>query len=461
MAQEVKKFLDQKGVELLWSKLNMEDYPNNDTLIAVINAIDKNKADKDELHKIATSGNWEDLENRTHYYGYPTITINLDPEKDAFNSETNVYTGGYGSTDPVESQKGIEIGNIFLDQGQWAVLPATLIFDDMVIELTVPRRLPIALSFTDSGFPRVHIHQSDSYVVCSIAYNDNQKHTFTWIAKAPSFKTLSDKFIPHSIARVSNLSNKVDKINGKGLSTNDYTTEEKEKLANISAGAEVNQNAFGQVKIGTTTITADSKTDTLTFVAGNNITLTPDATNDKITITAQATTYSAATTSAAGLMSAADKTKLDGIATEANKTTVDTALSSTSTNPVQNKVVNTALGGKQATITGAATTITDSNLTASKALVSDTNGKVAVSAVTSTELGYLDGVTSAIQTQLNAKASSEHTQAASTITAGTFGGSVVAKDDSQDPNTFLLRNSKLVAIETTPTVNGEICWLYE
>ena len=36
-------------------------------------------------------------------------------------------------------------------------------------------------------------------------------------------------------------------------------------------------------------------------------------------------------------------------------------------------------------------------------MVSDTNGKVAVSAVTSTELGYLDGVTSAIQTQLNGK----------------------------------------------------------
>lgn len=58
------------------------------------------------------------------------------------------------------------------------------------------------------------------------------------------------------------------------------------------------------------------------------------------------TKYSNATQSASGLMSAADKTKLDGIATGANKTVVDTALSSTSTNPVQNKVVKTALDGK-------------------------------------------------------------------------------------------------------------------
>ena len=65
--------------------------------------------------------------------------------------------------------------------------------------------------------------------------------------------------------------------------------------------------------------------------------------------------------------------------------------------------IQTQLNGKQATITGAATSITSANLTANRALVSDGSGKVAVSAVTSTELGYLDGVTSAVQSQLDAK----------------------------------------------------------
>ena len=66
-------------------------------------------------------------------------------------------------------------------------------------------------------------------------------------------------------------------------------------------------------------------------------------------------------------------------------------------------VTKEKLETKQDKITGAATTITDDNLTASHALVSDSNGKVAVSTVTSTELGYLDGVTSNVQTQLNKK----------------------------------------------------------
>ena len=82
------------------------------------------------------------------------------------------------------------------------------------------------------------------------------------------------------------ISNKVNKVSGKGLSTNDYTTAEKNKLAGIVEGAEKNQNAFSNIKIGNTTIAADSTTDTLTLVAGSNITLTPDATNDQITISA-------------------------------------------------------------------------------------------------------------------------------------------------------------------------------
>lgn len=83
--------------------------------------------------------------------------------------------------------------------------------------------------------------------------------------------------------------------------------------------------------------------------------------------------------------------------------TVDSAMSTTSTNPVQNKV---------------------------------------------------------IKAELDKKAASSHNQAAGTITAGTFAGAVVASASNQAPGTSLLRNSKLVSSDTTPTVNGEIFWTY-
>lgn len=149
------------------------------------------------------------------------------------------------------------------------------------------------------------------------------------------------------------------------------STSDKSKLNGIASGAEVNQNAFSNVVVGSTTIAADSKTDTLTLTAGSNITLTPNATNDSITISASGssyslplasnstrggiklssstqggtpngitttsgrtyavqvnsseqavvnvpwtdtnTTYSEATTSTSGLMSSSDKTKLNGL----------------------------------------------------------------------------------------------------------------------------------------------------
>lgn len=65
--------------------------------------------------------------------------------------------------------------------------------------------------------------------------------------------------------------------------------------------------------------------------------------------------------------------------------------------------LQTALTSKQDAIVGAASTITEDNLATDRALVSNSSGKIAVSNITLTELGYLDGVTSNVQTQLDKK----------------------------------------------------------
>ena len=66
-----------------------------------------------------------------------------------------------------------------------------------------------------------------------------------------------------------------------------------------------------------------------------------------------------------------------------------------------------SIGAAASSHTHAGTQVT--GLTANRAMISNGSGQLAVSAVTSTELGYLDGVTSSIQTQLNGKAASSHT----------------------------------------------------
>lgn len=110
-------------------------------------------------------------------------------------------------------------------------------------------------------------------------------------------------------------------------------------------------------------------------------------------------------------------------------TKADVGLSNIDNTSDANKPISTAtqtaLNGKQSTITGGATTITTNNLMASRALVSNASGKVDVSDVTATELGYLDGVTSNIQAQLNGKLS---TVPVTSVNSKTGAVSLVASD---------------------------------
>ena len=96
-------------------------------------------------------------------------------------------------------------------------------------------------------------------------------------------------------------------------------------------------------------------------------------------------------------------------------------------NVAQNATDISAIEARRtANIAGAVSTITTSDLTASRALASDGSGKVAVSAVTATELGYLDGVTSAIQTQIDSKSSTAN---AASLAAGIEGITPIGTSD--------------------------------
>ena len=101
------------------------------------------------------------------------------------------------------------------------------------------------------------------------------------------------------------------------------------------------------------------------------------------------------------------------------------------------------LDGKQATITGAATSIVSTDLTGSKVLVSDASGKVAASTVTDTELGYVAGVTAAIQTQLDGKSAVGHTHTESDITGGISVTNLKLGPNNEKISTSLLPDAAL------------------
>lgn len=103
----------------------------------------------------------------------------------------------------------------------------------------------------------------------TITQNGTTKGTFTTNQSGNATIELTDNNTTYGVATQS----------ANGLES----AADKKKLDGIATGAEVNQNAFSNVVVGSTTISADSKTDSLTL-AGSNVTITPDADNDKVTI---------------------------------------------------------------------------------------------------------------------------------------------------------------------------------
>lgn len=181
------------------------------------------------------------------------------------------------------------------------------------------------------------------------------------------------------------LAKKVDAVSGKGLSTNDYTTTEKTKLSGIATGAEVNQNAFSNIKVGDTTVAADAKTDTLTL-AGSNVTITPDATNDKITIA-----VADGSTSTKGILQLTNSTSSTSTTTAATPASVKSAYDLANTAKTNAATAQTKADSAYTLAESKADSLSDLGVTA-----------------TATELNYVDGVTSNIQTQLDGKAASSH-----------------------------------------------------
>lgn len=254
------------------------------------------------------------------------------------------------------------------------------------------------------------------------------------------------------------LADKVDKETGKGLSSNDYTAEEKTKLANVATGAQV--NVLEGIQKNGQTVNITNKIANITVP-----TATSELTNDSGFITTSDIPEGAAASTTTPLMDGtaavgtelafargdhrhpsdttkvdkvtgkglstndftdALKTKLDGIATGANNYTlptaaadvlggikvgenltitngvlsadaqhidVDSAMSSTSENPVQNKVVNTALGLKAPL--------------ASPALTGTPTAPTATAGNNSTQIATTAFVTSAVSTAIGSLAGVE------------------------------------------------------
>ena len=119
---ENKKFLDAKGVEYLWSRLSLEDYPNNETLIAVLNAIDETKADKNEIPTLTSQ-----LENDSDFVSEEQVralveSLNSDMTLRFYCIEdVTIVTNGVSKVYPANSNVEVK----FLETDVWEIVPTS------------------------------------------------------------------------------------------------------------------------------------------------------------------------------------------------------------------------------------------------------------------------------------------------------------------------------------------------
>ena len=256
--------------------------------------------------------------------------------------------------------------------------------------------------------------------------------------------------------------------------------------AHAPSNAEANQNAFSNFVVGNTTISADTKTDTLTFVAGSNVTLTPNATGDSITIAAtntvythptsagnkhipaggssgqilrwsadgtavwgadNNTTYSVATQTVSGLMSNTDKTKLDGIAANANNYTLPSA--------------GTSLGGVKTggdvTISSGVITINDDSHNHIISNVDGLQSALDAKAASSHNHDSVYYTESEVDTLLSGKAASSHTHSyAGSSSAGGAATSANKLNTNAGSDTQPVYFANGIPVKTTYTLGASV-----
>lgn len=185
-----------------------------------------------------------------------------------------------------------------------------------------------------------------------------------------------------------------------------------------------NANITGNGSIGLVAFTGNGTVPFRTIVVAgtsNQVTVANGNGSADITLSLPQNIHSGASPTFAGL-TLSGLTVSRVVVTDGSKAASSSAVTATELGHLSGvtSAVQTQIDGKQPTVDAntslSAGNLTLAGLTASRALVSDANKTLTPSAVTATELGHLSGVTSAVQTQLDAKQAS--ITSASNITAG-------------------------------------------
>ena len=175
-------------------------------------------------------------------------------------------------------------------------------------------------------------------------------------------------------------------------------------VANFEGNLAGTANAANQLSTARSISATGDAAWTVNFDGSANATAALTLANTGVTATTYGTSTSVPTIAVdgKGRITSASNTAINFPVTTVNSLSGNVVLTTSNVAEGSNQYFTT--GRVSAYLTGAISPVLTADLTASRALVSDGSGKITASAsTTATELSYVAGVTSAIQTQLNSK----------------------------------------------------------
>ena len=224
-------------------------------------------------------------------------------------------------------------------------------------------------------------------------------------------------------------------------------------VANVDGNLNGTANAANILSTARTIAASGDAAWSVSFDGSANVTSALTLANTGVTATTYGTSTAVPTIAvdSKGRITSATNTNITFPVTTVNGFAGTVVLTTSDVAEGTNQYFTTARA--QASITGGASSVVTANLTASRALVSDGSGKIAASATTTTtEIGYLAGVTSALQTQLNGKLN---------LTGGTLTGGLIgttgsfSSSGSGDTFTIGHTSGSGIALNITKNGNGE------
>lgn len=170
------------------------------------------------LHKVSKTGNYEDLNNKPNTTQY-FKDVSIDNDTGIFT-----FTRGDNSTKTIDTLLEKVVTNFTYNESTQSL--------ELTLEDGSVKSVPMTAFIDD------YIGSDGDIITISISNNNVISATIKEGSISLSKLTASAQ---------NTINNKVDKVDGKGLSTNDYTNEEKSKLSGIEAGAEVNPTSLSEL----------------------------------------------------------------------------------------------------------------------------------------------------------------------------------------------------------------------